>query len=89
MRGETKYTFEYSDQGSWTVYKAQPSAEKRDEAMAKLPYEQKEVVILRIQGEVKFKEIAKLQDVSIKTIQSRYRYGLEKIRTILNSEMGK
>ncbi len=58
-------------------------------AIAQLPYAQREVITLHLQGQMKFKEIAKLQDVSIKTIQSRYRYGLEKIRTILNSEMGK
>ena len=58
-------------------------------AMAQLPYEQKEAVILHIQGNMKFKEIAKLQAVSIKTTLSRYNYGLNKLRSILNSEVEK
>ncbi len=55
-------------------------------AMAQLPYQQREVVILHSQGEMKFKAIAELQGVSINTVQSRYRYGLDKLRSILNSE---
>ena len=58
-------------------------------AMNWLPYEQKEVVILHIQGRLKFKEIAQLQGTSIKTTLSRYRYGLNKLRSILNGEIEK
>jgi len=53
------------------------------EAMAKLPTEQREVVSLHIHGKLKFREIAKQVDVSINTVQSRYRYGIEKLRTLL------
>jgi RNA polymerase sigma-70 factor (ECF subfamily) len=56
-------------------------------AMARLPYEQKEAVILHIQGRMKFKQIAKLQGTSIKTTLSRYNYGLNKLRSMLNSEV--
>jgi len=52
-------------------------------ALSKLPYEQREVFILHVQGELKFRQIAKLQDVSTKTAQSRYRYALEKLRALL------
>ncbi len=58
-------------------------------AMAKLPYEQKEAVILHVQGKMKFKDIAKLQAVPIKTTLSRYSYGLNKLRSMLNSEVEK
>ena len=58
-------------------------------AMTQLPYEQKEAVILHIQGRMKFKEIAKLQGTSIKTTLSRYSYGLDKLRSMLNSEVEK
>jgi len=54
------------------------------EALAVLPYEQREVVLLHLKGELKFREIAQIQDVSINTVQGRYRYGLEKLRTLLN-----
>lgn len=58
-------------------------------AMEQLPYEQREVIILHLQGGMKFKAIAESQDVSINTIQSRYRYGIDKLRSILNSEVEK
>jgi RNA polymerase sigma-70 factor (ECF subfamily) len=56
-------------------------------ALAELPYEQRETVLLHLQGGLKFRDIAKSQDVSINTVQSRYRYGLEKLRSILDSEV--
>jgi len=56
-------------------------------AIAKLPYEQREVVILHLQGRRTFRQIATLQGVSIGTIQSRYRYGLDKLRCLLDSEV--
>ena len=62
---------------------------KVSDAMAHLPYEQREVITLRLHGGMKFREIAGLQDVSIKTTQSRYRCGLEKLRSLLNSEVQK
>jgi RNA polymerase sigma-70 factor (ECF subfamily) len=58
-------------------------------AMAQLPYPQREVVVLHVQGGMKFKAIAKSQNVSINTVQSRYRYGLDKLRSLLNSEVEK
>jgi len=58
-----------------------------NDAIAQLPYQQREVIILHAQGEMKFEAIAELQDVSINTVQSRYRYGLDKLRSILNSEV--
>ena len=56
-------------------------------AMTQLPYEQRETIMLRLHGGLKFKAIAESQKVSIKTVQSRYQYGLIKLRSILNGEM--
>jgi RNA polymerase sigma-70 factor (ECF subfamily) len=53
------------------------------EAMGKLPYEQREVVALRVQGAMKFKDIARHQETSIKTTLSRYLYGMDKLRILL------
>jgi len=53
-------------------------------AMAKLAYEQREVIMLHLQGGMKFREIAGLQAISINTAKSRYRYGLEKLRAALS-----
>ena len=57
------------------------------QALRQIPYEQREAVILHIKGGVKFREIARLQGVSISTIHGRYRYGLDKLRSLLNSEV--
>ena len=56
-------------------------------AMAQIPYEQREVIGLYMQGGMTFRQIAKVQNTSINTIQGRYRYGLNKLRSILNSEV--
>ena len=55
-------------------------------AMSHLPYEQREVVVLHLQGNLKFTQIAKMRSTSVNTIRSRYRYGLEKLRSELNGE---
>lgn len=62
-------------------------SERIDKAMAELPYQQLEVIILHLQSGLRFKTIAESQGVSINTIQSRYRYGLDKLRSLLNSEV--
>ncbi len=63
--------------------------QKLSRAVAELPYEQREAIVLRLHGEMRFKTIAGLQNISIKTAQSRYRYGLDKLRSILNGEVRK
>ena len=55
--------------------------------MAVLPYEQREIITLHLYGEMTFDTIANSQNVSINTVQSRYRYGLDKLRSLLNSEV--
>ena len=60
---------------------------KLSNALAELPYEQREVVILHLQSGMKFRDIAKSQGVSINTVQSRYRYGLDKLRSLLDGEV--
>ena len=62
---------------------------KWSQTMARLPYEQREVVILHLRAGMKFREIARLQDISINTVKGRYRYGLNKLRSILNGEVEK
>lgn len=52
-------------------------------ALAELPTEQREVVTLRLNAGLKFREIARLQGTSVPTVQARYRYGIEKLRALL------
>jgi RNA polymerase sigma-70 factor (ECF subfamily) len=55
-------------------------------ALEELPYEQREAIALRLHADMKFREIARFQSVSVKTALSRYRYGLDKLRSRLNGE---
>jgi RNA polymerase sigma-70 factor (ECF subfamily) len=67
------------------------SAARREESgrlnnlLAHLPYEQREVLVLHLQHQMRFREIARSLGVSINTVQSRYRYGLDKLRSVFNS----
>ena len=57
------------------------------EMLAQLPYEQREVVLLHLRGGLTFRAIADSVGVSINTAQSRYRYGIDKLRSLLNGEV--
>jgi RNA polymerase sigma factor (sigma-70 family) len=54
------------------------------EALVSLPYEQREAVIMHVQGEMTFQEIADHQGVSLSTAQSRFRYGVDRMRKTLD-----
>jgi len=69
----------------WITYSDQ--LRQWSDALAKLPYEQREVVTLHLRTGMKFRQIAKLQDVSVNTAKGRYRYALEKLRSLLNGEL--
>ncbi|KPK33828.1 MAG: hypothetical protein AMJ65_19155 [Phycisphaerae bacterium SG8_4] len=56
-------------------------------AMAQLPFKQREALLLHVYGGLKFREIAKLSGESANTLKGRYRLGLDKLRSLLNSEV--
>jgi len=56
-------------------------------ALAELPYEQREAVLLHLQAGLRFREIARVQGVAAKTAWSRYRYGLDRLRSMLNGQV--
>ena len=51
-------------------------------ALERLSCEQREVVVLHLQGDMTFREIATMLEISVNTAQSRYRYGIEKLRQL-------
>jgi RNA polymerase sigma factor (sigma-70 family) len=53
----------------------------------KLPDEQREVIVLHVQHNIGFKEIAANTGNSINTVQSRHRYGMAKLHTMLKREL--
>ncbi len=57
------------------------------QALTELPHEQREVIVLRLKGGMKFREIARHQGVPRQTVQARYSYGLRRLRAILNGEV--
>ena len=56
-------------------------------ALAQLPDEQRQVIVLHVLGCLRFREIARQSGESINTTQSRYRYGLTKLKSLLNGEV--
>ena len=59
------------------------------DALEQLPYDQREVITLHTHGQMTFQQIAQQQNVSINTAQSRYRYGLNKLRSLLTQGAAK
>lgn len=55
-------------------------------ALEMLSCEQREVIVLHLQGDMKFREIAAMLDMSVNSVQSRYRYGIEKLRQFLTKK---
>ena len=55
--------------------------------MACLPYEQREVITLRMEANMSLRQIAGVQKTSVSTVNARYRYGIEKLRSLLNNEV--
>jgi len=58
-------------------------------ALQELPYQQREVISLRMEMDMTFRRVAAMQNVSVNTVKGRFRYGLNKLRSLLNSEVEK
>lgn len=55
-------------------------------ALAELPPEQREIIVLHVRADLTFRQIAEMKQISINTVQSRYRYGMERLRRLLNDQ---
>jgi RNA polymerase sigma-70 factor (ECF subfamily) len=58
-----------------------------EDALRELPAEQREVLVLRIWGELTFAEIAATVGESINTVASRHRYALEALRKAMKPHL--
>ena len=56
-------------------------------ALAQLPYEQREVLLMHSYSDLKFRTIARSLGISINTAQGRYRYALQKLQSMLDGEV--
>ncbi len=54
--------------------------------LAKLPLQQREIIALKVWEELTFAEIAAIVRISSNTAQSRYRYGIERLRAWCEAE---
>ncbi len=57
------------------------------QALEQLTLNQREVLLLRAQCGLTFKEIAQYQGVSLNTVQGRYRYGIDKLQSLMNDKL--
>ena len=62
------------------------SLAKVKQLVARLPEEQREVLIMRIYGDLSFKEIADATGVSINTALGRMRYALSNLRKLIHQK---
>ncbi|MFZ2055282.1 MAG: sigma-70 family RNA polymerase sigma factor [Candidatus Aminicenantales bacterium] len=53
------------------------------EALAQIPAAQREIIILKVLEGMTLREIAAVNGESVNTVASRYRYGIEKLRALL------
>jgi len=63
--------------------------EQLSAALAELLDEQREVVVLHVQGQMRFRAIAKSLGIPVNTAKGRYRYGIRKLRAMLDGEFEK
>jgi RNA polymerase sigma-70 factor, ECF subfamily len=74
------------DEGSpWFVHRGgdREAALALQAALAQLPEEQREVVIMRVWSGMTLEEIAQSAGIPLNTVASRYRYALEKLRKLM------
>lgn len=64
----------------------QEHLDRIERALAALPYEQREVLVLRVMAQESYKEIAAIQQASPNTVQGRFRYAMQKLREQLQEE---
>jgi RNA polymerase sigma factor (sigma-70 family) len=62
------------------------AAQRLRAALQQIPLEQREVVLLRIKADLPFNDIAAQQGINANAARARYRYGIEKLRTLLDGE---
>jgi RNA polymerase sigma-70 factor (ECF subfamily) len=60
--------------------------DRLERAVRSLPAEQREVVVLKLDGNLTFAELGQVLGINASTAASRYRYALEKLRDALSAD---
>lgn len=72
--------------GPATQIAAEDTGRRIEEGVALLPEAQREVFLLRVEADLSFKEIARLQGVSTNTALARMQYAIGKLRDFLKDD---
>ncbi len=74
-----------TDQDSWfeTTDENRDLVRSLQIAIQDVPEDQREIIIMHVWGEMTFDQIARVLDISPNTAASRYRYGLTKLRSVM------
>jgi RNA polymerase sigma-70 factor (ECF subfamily) len=86
---EIKHSEEYPRSVVWFESSLEGDERKAEiqEAMKGLPEEQREVLVMKIWGDLTFREIAESLEISQNTVASRYRYALNALRNLLENRV--
>ena len=81
---DVERAFAGSSQGPLESVICNEQMEQLSNALAGLPFEQREVVMMHLYASMTFREIARERQISPNTAKSRFRYGIDKLRSLLN-----
>jgi RNA polymerase sigma factor (sigma-70 family) len=56
-------------------------------ALAELAPPQRQAIVLHVLGSLRFREIARQTGESVNTVKSRYRCGIQRLRSLLNGQV--
>lgn len=79
--------YEMGERSTMFEFGPDEEAQALEAALQKLPAEQREVVVMKVWGGLKFEEIAKELNISQNTAASRYRYALEGLRKYIKKQI--
>jgi RNA polymerase sigma-70 factor (ECF subfamily) len=77
-----------SNEDTFSRVAAQEQSKELNRLLNGIPSREAEVIRLRILSELSFADVAIIVGASVPTVKSRFRYGLEKLRRVLNVEGG-
>lgn len=75
-----------ADDASTPKIEQRQTEESLKKLLVQLPEEQREVIVLRVYGDLSFKEISEITSVSINTALGRMRYGLINLRKMIGEK---
>ena len=91
LRKRPRLVYGHSDEAAsaedgFSLAAAREEARRIGDLLDRIPAPEAEVIRLRAGPDLTFAEIAAATGVSVPTVKSRFRYGLEKLRRLLNTK---